>query len=71
MGTYLFDVILIHPMNGWITCIGAIVLFSLALIHDWLTKSLLKKANESQVLLCVKQWLTNNRDVIQAMGMST
>ena len=68
---YLMVIFLIHPMNGWITCIGAIVLFSLALIHDWLTKSLLKKANESQLLVMSEaDALTNNRDVIRAMGMS-
>jgi PrtD family type I secretion system ABC transporter len=68
---FLIAIFFIHPINGWITVIGALCLIVLAALNERLTKGPLKKANESQILAMQEiEALTRNAEVIQAMGMT-
>ena len=69
---FLAVIFLIHPLNGWVTVVGALTLVLLTCINEVLTKKHLKKANEEQIVaLNEVEALTRNAEIISAMGMIT
>lgn len=67
---FLLFVFLLHPILGYLALAGAIVLFSLAIINEVLTRPLLASANQASVeALQQAESSVRNGDVIEAMGM--
>ncbi len=67
---FILVIFLLHPILGILATFGAIVLFSIALLNQYLTKKLLDEANESLIQSNAHTQSTlNNAEVIQAMGM--
>lgn len=67
---FLLVIFLIHPINGWITVMGAVILTGLAWCNERMTSPHLKNANESHTVVMQEvSALTRNAEVIDAMGM--
>lgn len=67
---YLAVIFLIHPVLGWLSVAGAIVLVILTLATEWATKAPLSQANTAAIQS--SNYATNNlrnAEVIEAMGM--
>ncbi len=67
---YLAVIFLIHPVLGWLSVAGAIVLVILTLATEWATKGPLSQANTAAIQS--SNYATNNlrnAEVIEAMGM--
>ena len=68
---FIVIVFLLHPTLGWISLIGAGILFALALINELATRKLLaRSAGASIHSLQQAEAAVNNADAIQAMGMA-
>lgn len=68
---YLAVIWAIHPVNGIISLIGAVVLFVFAVINEYATKRPIEDANESSVSnMKLVEVASRNAEVIEAMGMS-
>lgn len=69
---YLAVIFLIHPILGWLSVAGAILLVILTLTTEWVTKKPLSQANTAAIQS--SNYATNNlrnAEVIEAMGMLT
>ncbi len=67
---FLIFIFFIHPLNGVVTSVGALILLKMALINEKMTKSLIEKSNEAQVELSRDfEMISNNSESIKAMGM--
>lgn len=67
---FIVMIFLMHPMLGWLSLVGAIFLFVLALGNEYATRHLLTRANNSaNVALSQAEAATRNAPVIKAMGM--
>ncbi len=69
---YLAVIFLIHPILGWLSVAGAILLVILTLTTEWVTKKPLSQANTAAIQST--NYATNNlrnAEVIEAMGMLT
>lgn len=67
---YLIVIYMLHPVLGFISTIGAIVLFLLAVFNEIATRQPLQKANElSQQSQFQINMTLRNAETIQAMGM--
>ncbi len=67
---YLFVVFLLHPILGWLSLAGAVVLFSLALANDAVTRLPLQKAGDAgQKAMRRAEAAVRNANVVEAMGM--
>ncbi len=67
---FLAVVFLLHPLLGWMGLVGALLLFSLALVNDLMTrKSLMRASHISSLALDEAQAAARNADIVQAMGM--
>jgi PrtD family type I secretion system ABC transporter len=61
---------LFHPMLGWVATGGAVVIFVLALLNEFLTRNSLRRANiEGQHAAEFAGSTMQNAEVIRAMGM--
>lgn len=59
-----------HPLLGWVATVGAVVIFVLALLNEFLTRKSLKNANiEGQQAAEFAGSTMQNAEVIRAMGM--
>ena len=68
---YLFVIWAIHPVNGIIAFVGAILLFIFALINEYATRDPLEAANEQSVQnMRLVEIASRNAEVIEAMGMT-
>lgn len=67
---YFLVIFFIHPLNGIVTVIGAIILFFMAYLNEKLANKRLKKVNDMQMDFFNKTSnLTNSSEAIIAMGM--
>jgi PrtD family type I secretion system ABC transporter len=67
---FLVVIFFIHPLNGVVTLVGALILLKMALINEKMTKSLIEKTNEAQVELTRDfEMISSNSESIKAMGM--
>ena len=67
---FLAVVFLIHPVLGWVGLGGMVLLLSIAVLHDRLTRGRLTLANESSVrALAAADSAVRHADAIVAMGM--
>ena len=67
---FLAVIFLIHPVLGWVTAAGAIILFLLALANELATRNLIRDANnETMHALNEADIAIRNADVIEAMGL--
>ncbi|MBU6140672.1 MAG: type I secretion system permease/ATPase [Proteobacteria bacterium] len=67
---FLVVIFFIHPLNGVVTLVGALILLKMALINEKMTKSLIEKTNEAQVELTRDfEMISANSESIKAMGM--
>lgn len=61
-----------HPMIGWISTVGAVVIFALALANEFMTKKALTEAsNKGQAAHHFSNSTLQNVEVIRALGMET
>lgn len=61
---------MLHPMIGWITLVGLVMLFGLALLNEFVTRGLVKNSESSaNKLTDYASSVIRNADVIEAMGM--
>src|SRR5690606_31897232 len=67
---FLGIMFLLHPVLGWISLLGALVLFGLGIVNERATRKLLAEGGGQQ-MIAMKQAETasRNADVIEAMGM--
>ncbi len=71
MPLYIAFIYFLHPLLGTITILGAIVLATLTIITEILTKKHAQEANQSEVHRAnIANAHTNNSDIIRAMGIS-
>ncbi len=67
---FLAVMFMLHPYLGWLSVLGAIVLFSLALTNEVATRNLLMLSGGASIAaLSQAETATRNADVIEAMGM--
>jgi PrtD family type I secretion system ABC transporter len=67
---FLIFIFFIHPLNGIVTVVGALILLKMALINEKMTKSLIEKTNEMQIELARDfEIISSNSESVKAMGM--
>lgn len=67
---YFIVIFFIHPINGFITVIGAALLFLMAYLNEKLANKRIKQVNDMQTAFFTKTSnLTNSSEAIIAMGM--
>lgn len=67
---YIIVLFLIHPWMGWLSVIGALLLFVFAVFNAYATNSKLNEANEQSIRsMNQSEIATRNAEVIEAMGM--
>lgn len=67
---FIIVLFLIHPMLGWLTIIGGVVLLVFAFLNEKKTKPLLEKSNKYSVAgLQMSDAMSRNAEVIEGMGM--
>lgn len=67
---YFATVFLIHPLLGWISVGGGVLIFTLAIINEIATRNTLKEAGDnSNAALRFADGSLRNVEVLQAMGM--
>jgi len=67
---FIAVIFLFHPLLGWLSIIGAAVLFAMALINELSTRNLLMQSGGASIKsLRVAESAVRNADVIEAMGM--
>lgn len=68
---FIVIVFMLHPTLGWISLVGAVILFALALFNELATQKLLARSGTSSIhSLNQAQSAVHNADVIRAMGMA-
>ncbi|MDP6476047.1 MAG: hypothetical protein QF449_07010 [Alphaproteobacteria bacterium] len=71
MPVFIVIVFLLHPTLGWISLVGAVVLFALALFNELATRKLLARSSVSSIhSLQQAQSAVHNADAVRAMGMA-
>ncbi len=67
---FTFVLFLLHPLIGTITLIGLVLLAGLAILNEYLSRSLVKNSEDSSnKLIEYASSVIKNSDVIEAMGM--
>jgi len=67
---FVFAAFLLHPWYGWIAIVGSLVIWSLTLLNEVLTKRDLTKASSASIEATQHAATTfRNVEVLQAMGM--
>lgn len=67
---YIAVLFFIHPWMGWLSIIGALLLFCFAIFNAYATNTKLNEANEQSVRSMNQSEIsTRNAEVIEAMGM--
>lgn len=67
---FLGVIFLLHPWLGWMSLIGCVLLFLLALLNEAITQAPLKRADRAQNRMRAKAAAaTRNAEAVQAMGM--
>jgi len=67
---FLAVMFMLHPILGWLSLLGALVLFSLALANEITTRKLLAMSGDASVKAMNRaESAARNADVIEAMGM--
>ena len=67
---YLIVIFFIHPINGIITVIGALVMLKMAFLNQKLTKNLIEKTNKLQSQnIRDFEIISSNSEVVNAMAM--
>ncbi len=67
---YLIFIFFIHPINGLITIVGALILLKMALINENSTHQLIEKSNQLQIEVMKNfEIISSNSEVILAMAM--
>ncbi len=68
---FILIVFMLHPMLGWISVVGAGILFALALFNELATRKMLARSSASLIhSLQQAESAVNNADAIRAMGMA-
>ena len=67
---YIIVLFAIHPWMGWLSVIGALLLFCFAVFNAYATNSKLNEANEQSIRsMNQSEIATRNAEVVEAMGM--
>jgi ATP-binding cassette, subfamily C, bacterial len=67
---FVFGAFLLHPWYGWIAIVGSLVIWSLTLLNEVLTKRDLTEASSASMAASQRAATTfRNVEVLQAMGM--
>jgi len=67
---YILVIFMLDSMLGWISTIGAVILFACALVNEYSTRKLLRDATDKTMANNYETTSTlRNAEVIQAMGM--
>ena len=66
---YIAVIFLLHPVLGWVSIAGAVLLFFIAVLNELLTRKLLQSASQQNIkALNQANSAVRNADVIEAMG---
>ena len=67
---FLVIIFLLHPLLGWISLFGGLVLFSLAVVNELMTRRILGASSQATMMaLNHAEAAVRNADVIEAMGI--
>jgi ATP-binding cassette subfamily C protein len=67
---FVFACFLLHPWFGWIAIVGSLLIFSLTLLNEYLTYTLLGQASRASIAANQQAQATlRNGEVLHAMGM--
>ncbi len=70
MPVYLGVIFLLHPLLGFVALAGAVVLFTIALLNEMLTRKPMQQANaEAMAAYGFAEASLRNAEVLEAMGM--
>jgi len=68
---FLAVIFVLHPVLGWISLIGAVILFALTLANEWATGALLRQASTAGMASQRRaESIVRNAEVIDSMGMA-
>jgi ATP-binding cassette subfamily C protein/ATP-binding cassette subfamily C protein EexD len=68
---FLAVIFVLHPLLGWISLIGAVILFALTLANEWATGALLRQASTGGMASQRRaESIVRNAEVIDSMGMA-
>lgn len=71
MPVYIGFIFLLHPILGWVTLAGAVVLIFLTLLTEWLTRAPSEAMVKAAVRrLTIAETSSRNAEVLQAMGFA-
>ncbi len=67
---YLIVIFFIHPVNGFITLLGGLLVLKIAYINEKSTKALIEKTNQLQIeVMNDFEIISSNSEVVNSMGM--
>ncbi|MBM5782182.1 MAG: type I secretion system permease/ATPase [Pelagibacterales bacterium] len=67
---YLIVIFFIHPVNGFITLLGGLLVLKIAYINEKSTKSLIEKTNQLQIeVMNDFEIISSNSEVVNSMAM--
>jgi ATP-binding cassette subfamily C protein/ATP-binding cassette subfamily C protein EexD len=67
---YLAVIFVLHPVLGYVALAGAVLIFGLTLVNEWLTGNLLKKSGQAAMASQRRaDSIVRNAEVIDSMGM--
>jgi PrtD family type I secretion system ABC transporter len=67
---FLAVMFLLHPLLGWLSLIGALILFAIAILNETVTRNILADANNAYARAMRRaEAAIRNADVINGMGM--
>ncbi len=67
---YLIVIFFIHPVNGFITLLGGLLVLKIAYINEKSTKALIEKTNQLQIEVTNDfEIISSNSEVVNSMGM--
>lgn len=70
MPVYIAFIFMLHPYLGWVSTLGAVVLFTLAVVNELLTRGLLARDSGASMKALTEADLSiRNADAIESMGM--
>lgn len=67
---FIIIIFMLHPLLGWLSLIGAALVFGFAVLNDLATRKTLQKANSAAMRALYRaDAVVRNADVVAAMGM--
>ena len=69
---FLAAIFIFHPLLGWMSVAGGVILVVITFLNQWLTKAPLQKANAATLRgEMLSDGIKQEAEVVQALGMTT